>query len=588
MEIYMKYKFLRIFAVVLSVIISAAGSIHAANVSIDSVKVNHEEKLVTIEGNVGEDTETRVTLRVIKPDGETEDYFGQTDSNADGDYKFKFRVGPDAVEDAQYSVYVYSENSVKKAISGFKCFNEASVSNALNLLNSASGSSIGRIINEKNEIFGLPIGIGSDFYNLERKQPVYDELTGQNFKDLDALRAKFEQAVSNQKQVEYEEKLRSDALASINNASENEMKTVFPPAAELLGINTDTKTVEKLTDAEDEIYSTLALNDYESIEKLKSFYDSLIVVQAIKNANREMVAYVIDEYNHILGCKDNSDYSKMSEVSQAEVRKRLVGIDFKNFDITNSSGIDSAIKKIKDVFKDAVVEVKKKKGSTNSSQSGGGGGGGGGADSAGISSGMVKFPSGNDNSDGETASDGAKFIDIDDVSWAKEGILALAEKNVIAGYGDKTFKPQENVTREQFVKMLVAAFELPYNTKEIYFEDVNTESWYYEYVSSGVGCGVVNGISETKFGVGSNITRQDMAVMAYRTMEYLEIEIPEKTKYTEFADADKISGYASDAVKVMQIGKIINGIGNNEFAPTDSCTRAMAAKVIYELCKLVG
>lgn len=584
MEIYMKYKFLCILAVVSSMIVSAAGNGYAANVSIESVEVNHEEKIVTIEGNVGEAAETRVTVRVVKPDGETEDYFGQTDSDADGDYKFQFRIGPDAVENSQYSVYVYSENSVKKAISGFKCFNEASVDNALELLNSASGSSIGRIINEKNEIFGLPIGIGSDFYNLERKQPVYDELAEDDFSDVDELRTKFENAVSRQKQIEYEENVREDALASVNNASADEMKTVFPPAAELFGIKTDTKTIKKLESSDYEIYSTLALNDYSSIDELISFYDKLIVVQAAKNANREVIAYTIDEYDHILDFKDDSDYSDMSEVNQAEVRKRLVDIDFKNIDITSKKGIDSAIDKIKDIFEDAVKEVKNKKGSTGSSSSGGGGGSSSGS---GVSSGMVKFPSGSDKSEDGSSADGIKFSDINDVPWAKEGILYLAEKNVIAGYGDGTYKPQENVTREQFVKMLVAAFDLPYNAKDISFNDVSSYAWYYEYVSSGVACGVITGISENEFGVGSEITRQDMAVMAYRTMKYLETEIPEKVEYTEFSDASVISEYAQEAVKAMQIGKIINGMGNDEFAPMESCTRAMAAKVIYELCKLV-
>ena len=575
-----KYKFLYAFTVVLSLVITMAGSVFAASVSIGSVKVNHEEKLVKIEGTVDDGAGSRVTLKVIKPNSDVEEFFGQTVSEADGNFKFEFKIGSDAVEDAQYSVFVYSDNAVKKAISGFKYFNERAISNALALLNSASESTIGSVISEKNEIFGLSIGIGSDFYELDRKQPVYDELANLQFSDLDALRTAFDEAVSTQKQIEYVEEQKRAALASVNNALASEMENVFPNAAQILGIKTDTDTISKLSSYKDAIYSALAANNFSSEQELKDFYDRLIVAQAFLNANREIVANVINDYNNVLGFKDNYDYSQMTESEQAEVRKRMVGISFSGMDLTTKSGISAAVLHIKNSFSSAVAAQKQAIGAVRPGNPGGGSSGGGGS-----SAGVIMFPQGSGNTGNGTDS-ASVFVDIDNVSWAKEGILYLADKNIIAGYGDGTFKPNENVTREQFVKMLVAAFELPYNPKEINFADVSKDVWYYEYVSSGVGCGIIKGVSETKFGTGDEITRQDMAVMAYRTMNYLGVEIPKVSEFAEFADNSMVAGYAAEAVMAMQGGNIINGMENNQFAPQVKCTRAMAAKVIYELHKL--
>ena len=55
-------------------------------------------------------------------------------------------------------------------------------------------------------------------------------------------------------------------------------------------------------------------------------------------------------------------------------------------------------------------------------------------------------------------------------------------------------------------------------------EDVKEDVWYYKY-SYRTKSGVVQGIGDNKFGIGSNITRQDMAVMAYRAPQIAGINI---------------------------------------------------------------
>ena len=82
------------------------------------------------------------------------------------------------------------------------------------------------------------------------------------------------------------------------------------------------------------------------------------------------------------------------------------------------------------------------------------------------------------------------------------------------------------------------------------------------------------------------MTREEMATFAYRAANIAGRALPEKVEGQLFADDADISGYASDAISAMQKAGVINGVGDNMYAPKETCTRAMAAKVVYELLNI--
>ena len=179
-----------------------------------------------------------------------------------------------------------------------------------------------------------------------------------------------------------------------------------------------------------------------------------------------------------------------------------------------------------------------------------------------------------------------EFIDIDHVPWAIESIQALAQKGVIAGMGNGIFAPDNNVTREQFIRMIVYAFDLLDEEAEVDFTDVDKGAWYYQSVASAKKHGITEGLGDGSFGVGREITRQDMCVMLYRLSQKLGIELPEVNQSVEFADSEDIAEYAIDAIDKMQMAGILSGVGDNRFAPFDNATRAQSARVIYLILKL--
>jgi len=210
-----------------------------------------------------------------------------------------------------------------------------------------------------------------------------------------------------------------------------------------------------------------------------------------------------------------------------------------------------------------------------------GGGGGGGSISKpttpGASTGIVNKP--------QEETTVKTFSDLKDAEWAREAVETLAAQGAINGKSATKFAPNESMTREEFVKVLIGAFELTDNDAKCEFSDISSERWSYKYIASARRIGLVAGDGE-KFNPTATISRQDMAVIIYRLFELSDTEIM-GTK-VNFSDEAFISDYAKKAVEALSGAKIINGMGDGTFSPKTAVTRAQAAKVIYELKKTVG
>lgn len=169
------------------------------------------------------------------------------------------------------------------------------------------------------------------------------------------------------------------------------------------------------------------------------------------------------------------------------------------------------------------------------------------------------------------------FTDLSGASWAEDAISYLKERGVVSGKSATEFMPSEDVTREEFVKMLVLALEIYDKNAQAQFEDVASSDWFSSYVASAVKNNIVNGYGG-RFNAGQKITREDMAVMAYRG-----IKDSDKVSEGLFADDGDISEYARDAVYALAGSGVIKGMGDNQFAPKATATRAQASVIIYNL-----
>ena len=183
------------------------------------------------------------------------------------------------------------------------------------------------------------------------------------------------------------------------------------------------------------------------------------------------------------------------------------------------------------------------------------------------------------------------FTDLENVSWAVKSINKLAELGIVQGTSEGIFSPELNVTRAEYITMLMRGFGSEVQGVEVPFSDVDAAEWYYEPISKAYALEIANGYSDDNgvyFGINDNITREDMMVMAYRTLLAFDIEVPAKKSYVAFSDQSSISDYAVEAVDKMYCAEIINGVGDNMLDPKGVADRAQSAKVIYGLIDMEG
>ena len=119
------------------------------------------------------------------------------------------------------------------------------------------------------------------------------------------------------------------------------------------------------------------------------------------------------------------------------------------------------------------------------------------------------------------------------------------------------------------------------------YTDVPKEHWGYVYAASSKKAGFADIYSDDFLGADTDITREDMAYMAFCAIRLFD-EKDIGTVADKFSDDDKISDYAKEAVYYLKEKGIINGRGNNLFEPKGTATRAEAAKIIYNVSLCVG
>lgn len=261
-------------------------------------------------------------------------------------------------------------------------------------------------------------------------------------------------------------------------------------------------------------------------------------------------------------------------------------IDEYSIKIVRAEVLDKDIRDVEYDISNGSITVEKA-GNGGSGGSGGGGGGGGGSVKPPVKEEEKEetepvTPAEPETEDKPVTS--VKFSDVKENDWYYDYVTELAEKGIVSGDGNGGFAPNDNVTREQFLKMIIEATDIEANESENTFADV-ADDWYKPYVLTAKNLGIVNGVTDTMFGIGQKITRQDMAVMITRTIEKLGITI-EENEVDSFADNHKVTDYATEAVEYMKSIGLIEGY-NNEYRPQDNLTRAEAAKVISELLKLI-
>lgn len=227
-------------------------------------------------------------------------------------------------------------------------------------------------------------------------------------------------------------------------------------------------------------------------------------------------------------------------------------------------------------------------GTTTGGTTGGATGGTTGGTTGGATGGVAGGSTGAETEEPETEE--PKTVDFPDVKeqdWFYSDVRTLAGMGIINGYTDGTFVPQGNVTRAEFIKLIVSLKlklgAAPFETEDKLFDDVDPKdpaAWYADYVTTAFMLGLINK-EEYNGTLNPNepITRREVARITVRALG------GETGKYkTPYVDADDANITALYAMCIMQ-GNVNPETAERFFYPDTQITRAETSAVILRVYK---
>jgi parallel beta-helix repeat protein len=184
-------------------------------------------------------------------------------------------------------------------------------------------------------------------------------------------------------------------------------------------------------------------------------------------------------------------------------------------------------------------------------------------------------PNNNTGNTGNTA-----FKDVPTGYWAKTYIEALAAQNIIAGFPDGSFKPNEPVTRAQFAAIINKAFKPKSTRAAITFKDVASNYWAYNAIQSASSSPFLSGYPDFTFKPEQQIPRvQALVALA----NGLGLTASSQSIISFYIDAGKIPSYAVGPVAAATLRQLVINYPNvKELAPQRQATRSDIAAFVYQ------
>ncbi len=177
----------------------------------------------------------------------------------------------------------------------------------------------------------------------------------------------------------------------------------------------------------------------------------------------------------------------------------------------------------------------------------------------------------------------ATFSDVQSNYWASPFIAELVRRNIIAGFPDNTFKPEQPVTRAQFASMISKAFQKAAQRSATQFTDVPSNYWATNAIQDAYSKGFVAGYPGNRFEPNQNIGREQVLVSLANGLAYSVTGDPANILNQYYSDANAIAQYARSPIAAATERAIVVNYPNLRFLnPTQTATRADVAAFIYQ------
>lgn len=171
------------------------------------------------------------------------------------------------------------------------------------------------------------------------------------------------------------------------------------------------------------------------------------------------------------------------------------------------------------------------------------------------------------------------FTDLGENQWYESAIEYAYTHDIMEGMSETKFSPNTSLTRAQAVQILYNLEGQPTVTRTTSFADLTTH-WAAKPIAWAEQTGVVDGYEDNTFRPENNVTRQEFAQMMYNYAAYKDYDLSAKGDLSQFTDGDSVQEWAVTAMSWANGNALINGHDDGTLEPGGTTTRAQAASIL--------
>ncbi|MFR9171850.1 S-layer homology domain-containing protein [Evtepia sp.] len=187
----------------------------------------------------------------------------------------------------------------------------------------------------------------------------------------------------------------------------------------------------------------------------------------------------------------------------------------------------------------------------------------------------------------ETAPEPLPFTDVAEGDWFYDAVRYAYENGLMDGVGGNRFAPNSATTRAQLVTILYRLEGQPAVSGDLPFTDVEAGTWYTDAILWAAQNNIVNGVSDTEFAPGDDLTRQQLVTILYRYAKAKGCDVSASADLSGYPDADQVQGYAQPTMAWAVAEGIVEGMDGN-LNPAGNASRAQIATILMRFCEGVA
>ena len=180
------------------------------------------------------------------------------------------------------------------------------------------------------------------------------------------------------------------------------------------------------------------------------------------------------------------------------------------------------------------------------------------------------------------------FVDVAEGDWFYDAVVYAYQNELMDGVGGNRFAPNSETTRAQLVTILYRLEGEPTVSGDLPFTDVEAGIWYTDAILWAAQNGIVNGVTDTTFAPGDEITRQQLVTILYRYAEAKGYDVSASADLSGYPDAGQVQAYAQPAMAWAVAENIIQGMEDGTLKPAGNASRAQIATILMRFCEDVA